>query len=89
MFLWQNGAVFDNVINKYTSAPFPAGIDPKVPAILKAFGSSNSSVDTFNGTTPEEVDFNHPTSVAHPNLLNSISTPYHNTTVDTPLTDKS
>ncbi|KAL9074319.1 MAG: hypothetical protein Q9161_002305 [Pseudevernia consocians] len=72
MFLWQNGAVFDNVINMYTSAPFPAGIDPRVPAILKAFGSSNSSVDTFNGTTPEEVDFNHPTSVAHPNLLNNL-----------------
>lgn len=89
MFLWQNGAVFDSTMNKYTSAPFPAGIDPRTPAILKAFGTFNNSVDTFNRTLPEGLDIIYPTSLVHPNVLNSSSGPSHSTAIDTLLTDLS
>ena len=56
LFLWENGATFDDTMNKYTSADFPAGIDPRFPAILKSFGPFNRTVDTFNGTLPEGID---------------------------------
>ncbi|CAD6572434.1 MAG: hypothetical protein ASARMPRED_005333 [Alectoria sarmentosa] len=73
MFLWENGASFDSIINKYTSAPFPTGIDPRSPAILKVFTAFNSSVDTFNGTILEGIDFSHSTPLVHPNILNGSS----------------
>ena len=66
MFLWRTGTSFDTTMNKYTSAAYPAGIDPRHPAILRAFGTLNSSVDTVNGTIPEGIDFVHPMSLVHP-----------------------
>lgn len=89
MFLWENGALFDSMMNKYTSAPFPAGIDPRSPAILKVFTAFNSSVDTFNGTILEGIDFSHPTPLVHPNILNDSSDPSDNTAIDMLLTDGS
>ena len=53
IFLWQNGASFETTMNEYTSAEFPAGIDPRRPAILKAF---NNSGNTVNRTLPERID---------------------------------
>lgn len=87
MFLWQNGAIFENTINKYTSASFSAGIDPTTPAILKVFGPVDGSVDTSNGTLPEGINLSHPASLISPNFLNNISGLSHNTTIGTPLTD--
>lgn len=87
MFLWKNGATFDSTINKYTSAPFPAGIDPRTPEVVKAFGPFNSTVHIFNDTLPEGIDFVHPMSLANANALNSSSGPFHNTAVDSLLTE--
>lgn len=89
MFLWRNGAVFDNTMNKYTSAAFPAGIDPRFPAILKAFGPFNKTLDTFNGTLFQGIEFTHPTSFAHPNLLNSSPGLSPDTIIDPSLIDTS
>ena len=69
MFLWENGAIFDATINKYMTAAFPAGIDPRFPAILKMLATSNSSVDTLNGTVPEGIDLIHPVSLLNSNVL--------------------
>lgn len=87
MFLWQNGAIFENMINKYMSASFSAGIDPTNPAILKVFGPVDGSVDTSNGTLPEGINLSHPASLISPNFLNNISGLSHNTTIGTPSTD--
>lgn len=75
MFLWQNGAAFDSVMNKYTSAPFPAGIDPRTPHILKTFEAFNSSVNTPNDTLPEGVKTSRSASLIPPNVLNNNSGP--------------
>ena len=58
-------------MNEYTSARFPAGIDPRRPATLKAFGVLNSSMDTVNGTILEGMDLVHLMSLKHPNNLNN------------------
>lgn len=36
VFVWQDGAEFDQTINNYMSAPFPTGIDPGNPATLQS-----------------------------------------------------
>ena len=89
MFLWQSGARFDTIMNMYTSAGFPVGIDPRLPSNLKAFGSFSNSVDTSNRTLSEGIDFRHPTSSVHPNVLNSHSDPSQNATIDTLFTESS
>ncbi|CAF9943552.1 MAG: hypothetical protein ALECFALPRED_000603 [Alectoria fallacina] len=89
LFLWKNGASFDRIMNKYTSAPYPAGIDPRTPIILKAFNALNSSVNILNGTLPEGIDFSHPAPLVHPNVFNSSSGPSDNTVIDVLLTDSS
>lgn len=35
LFLWQDGAPFDNVMNHYMSASYPQGIDPATPLLLR------------------------------------------------------
>ena len=50
-------------MNMYTSAGSPAGIDPSTPGIVKVLDSFNGSVEIFNGTLPEGIDFIHPTSL--------------------------
>ena len=69
MFLWENGAAFDATMNKYMTAAFPAGIDPRSPAILKMLATFNSSVDTLNGTVPEGIDLISPVSLVNSNVL--------------------
>ena len=69
MFLWENGAAFDATMNKYMTAAFPAGIDPRNPAILRMLATLNSSVDTLNGTVPEGIDLISPVSLANSNVL--------------------
>ena len=39
LFLWQDGAPFDDVMNEYMSASFPSGIDPS-SAVLSAQNAS-------------------------------------------------
>ena len=46
--MWENGAPFESVLNAYTSAAFPAGIDPSKPGGILAF-SSNASSSLLNG----------------------------------------
>ena len=36
MFVWQDGAPFDQMMNRYMSAQVPAGIDPAEPTILQS-----------------------------------------------------
>ena len=36
IFLWEDGSRFDQTMNDYMSAPFPAGIDPANPTILQS-----------------------------------------------------
>lgn len=76
-------------MNNYTSAAFPAGIDPRTPEIVKALGSFNGSVEILNGTLPEGIDFIHPTFLGNRKVLNSSSGPSHNTAIDTLLTESS
>ena len=87
MFLWQNRAAFDSTMNRYMSAPFPAGIDPREPAIVKAFGPYNNSVDAFNGTLPEGIEFGHLTPLVNASVLGISSAPSPSTVIDTLLTD--
>ena len=89
MFLWQNGSPFDSTMNKYTSAAFPTGIDPRTPAILEAFGAFNSSLDSFIATLPGGTNTSYRTSLEYPNILNSSSGPPHDTAIDTLLTGTS
>jgi hypothetical protein len=42
--MWQDGAVFDTVLNRYTSSAFPTGIDPRAPGSLQVFASTSSEV---------------------------------------------
>ena len=69
MFLWENGAAFDVTMNKYMTAAFPVGIDPRYPAILKTLATFNSSVDILNGTVPEGIDLVSPVSSLNSNVL--------------------
>lgn len=87
MFLWRTGTSFDTTINKYTSAAYPAGIDPRHPASLRAFGTFNISVDTINSTIPEGIDFVHPMSLVHPKDSNTSSGSLQNTSSTTMLTE--
>ena len=87
MFLWRTGTSFDTTMNKYTSAAYPAGIDPRDPAILRAFGTLNSSVDTVNGTMPEGVNFVHPISLVRPKDSNSSSGRFQKISRETLLTE--
>lgn len=87
MFLWQNRAAFDSTMNRYMSAPFPAGIDPREPAILKVFGPYNSSVDAFNGTLPEGIEFGRPMPLVKASVLDINFAPSPSTVIDTLLTD--
>lgn len=36
VFVWQDGAEFDQTMNNYMNAPFPTGIDPSNPAVLQS-----------------------------------------------------
>ena len=69
MFIWENGAAFDATINKYMTAAFPAGIDPRFPAIVKMLATFNSSVDTLNGTVSEGINLISPVSPLNSNVL--------------------
>ena len=49
IFVWQTGALFDQVLNHYTSAPFPRGIDPSNPDVLQNLGGPvNGSIMLYN-----------------------------------------
>ena len=45
IFLWQDGAIFDGVMNQYMSANYPVGIDPTSPTALTRNGSHALSLD--------------------------------------------
>ncbi|KAL6722321.1 hypothetical protein ACLMJK_001428 [Lecanora helva] len=47
LFLWQDGAPFDNVMNQYMSANYPAGIDP-ITTEVSVLNSSNSADLSFS-----------------------------------------
>lgn len=64
MFMWESGAVFETVLNIYTSSRFPAGIDPRAPGSMQIFQSVGSN-DIFNGSSRSQV-----LSALQPGVLN-------------------
>lgn len=63
MFLWRNGAPFDTIMNRHSSAAFQAGIDPRNPTILRATNAFNNSMNDVNGTLPGRIEQGHPVSL--------------------------
>jgi len=53
--MWKNGAIFETVLNRYTSAAFPAGVDPRHPASLQVFSSNGSASPLSNSSNAESL----------------------------------
>lgn len=53
IFVWSNGAKFEEVVNQYTSAAYPVGIGPANPSILQSLGSINGSVQLLRNVSLE------------------------------------
>ena len=47
IFMWQNGAPFDDVLARYTSASLPTGIDPNFPSVVQTLGALNGSLNVL------------------------------------------
>ena len=51
VFVWKNGAPFEDTLNYYTSTAFPLGIDPSNPIALKLTGNISDSMSPSNGSS--------------------------------------
>ena len=50
VFLWQDGAYFEGILNRYMSIGFPTGIDPSAPESFVRQGVKNSTLSLYNVT---------------------------------------